>query len=99
MKIKVKDQAAKWYQEELRLETGDSVRFFVRYGGASKIQKGFSLGIVKEEKEEAGVSTEAEGIKFYVNEQDLWYFDGNDLIVDFDTERNEPVFDYEEGTG
>ncbi|AZB43067.1 hypothetical protein CEF21_12545 [Bacillus sp. FJAT-42376] len=95
MKIKVNEEAAKWYQDELRLQAGDSVRFFVRYGGSSTIQKGFSLGVTKEEKEDAGASAELRGIDFFVSERDLWYFDGNDLIVDFDTEHNEPVFDYE----
>ncbi|MTH51849.1 hypothetical protein GKZ89_00410 [Bacillus mangrovi] len=95
MKIKMNDDAAKWYKDELHLDAGDSVRFFVRYGGSSTIQKGFSLGVVQENKEEAGASAEACGIEFFVSEQDLWYFDGNDLLIKFDEDNNEPVFDYE----
>ncbi|WP_338782061.1 HesB/YadR/YfhF family protein [Metabacillus sp. FJAT-52054] len=95
MKIKVNKEAAKWYQDELRLQAGDSVRFFVRYGGSSTIQKGFSLGVAKEDIEDAGASIKAEGIEFFVSERDLWYFDGNDLLVEFDAERKEPIFDYE----
>ncbi|MBS2969118.1 HesB/YadR/YfhF family protein [Metabacillus sp. KIGAM252] len=96
MKIKVNEEAAKWYQDELHLQAGDSVRFFVRYGGSSTIQKGFSLGVAKEGKEDAGASIEAEGIDFFVSERDLWYFDGNDLLVEFDPDRQEPIFDYKQ---
>ncbi|MEC2176775.1 HesB/YadR/YfhF family protein, partial [Bacillus amyloliquefaciens] len=44
MNMKVNKDALDWYKEELELETGDQVRFFVRYGGCSNVQKGFSLG-------------------------------------------------------
>jgi uncharacterized protein YneR len=44
VEIIVDEKAASWYIDELQLEKGDSVQFFVRYGGCSNVQKGFSLG-------------------------------------------------------
>lgn len=36
MNMKVNKDALDWYKEELELETGDQVRFFVRYGGCKE---------------------------------------------------------------
>lgn len=41
MNMKVTKGALDWYKEELDLETGDHVRFFVRYGDAATFRKAF----------------------------------------------------------
>lgn len=41
MNMTINEDALNWYKEELDLESGDQVRFFVRYGGCSNVQKGF----------------------------------------------------------
>lgn len=94
MKITIEDKAVSWYINELQLQKGDKVHFFVRYGGCSNVQKGFSLGVVKQEPEEIGSSVESQGITFYVENRDLWYFDDHDLDVVLDEEADEPVFHY-----
>lgn len=48
MDIKVSEQVAKWYKEELALENEKNVRFFPRYGGVGGRIAGFSLGIKAE---------------------------------------------------
>ncbi|APH05098.1 HesB/YadR/YfhF family protein [Bacillus weihaiensis] len=97
MNLMINEHAAKWYIDELMLEKGDNVQFFVRYGGCSNVQKGFSLGVVKQNPEEVGSSVEANGITFFVEKRDLWYFDGHDLRVELDESEQEPVFHYENG--
>lgn len=94
MKIEISSEAAAWYKEELNLKSGDFVQFFVRYGGCSTVQKGFSLGIANAEPMDIGVKTEKDGITFYIEEKDLWYFDGNDLIIEYKQEYDEPVLTY-----
>ncbi|MCV9885482.1 HesB/YadR/YfhF family protein [Metabacillus halosaccharovorans] len=94
MKITIDNKAADWYINELQLEEGDTVQFFVRYGGCSNVQKGFSLGVVKQNPEEIGSSVESKGITFFVENRDLWYFDQHDLHVDLDEDAEEPVFQY-----
>ena len=94
MNKKVTKGALDWYKEELDLEKGDHVRFFVRYGGCSNVQKGFSLGILKDLPMNIGTSTEVEGITFFIEESDLWYFDNHDLSVTYSDQAEEPVFDY-----
>lgn len=90
MKITIMDEAAVWYEEEMELSTGGYLRFFVRYGGFSTVQEGFSLGVSKEEPDHIGVKTEKNGITYYIEEKDIWYFDGHDLIVDLHPVAKEP---------
>jgi uncharacterized protein YneR len=95
MNIIINNQAAAWYKRELDLKLGDFVRFYVRYGGCSTVQSGFSLGISTEEPNDAAVKTEKDGITFYIEEKDVWYFDGHDLSVSFHEQADEPVFNYD----
>lgn len=94
MKITIDEQSAAWYKEELELEKGDSLRFFPRYGGYSPIQSGFSLGINKEDQNQAAVTLVQDEITYFVTEDDVWYFDGHDLHVTFDDKKAEPTFNY-----
>lgn len=89
------DQAFEWYKKELDLKSGDQIKFHVRYGGCSTVQKGFSLGIVKENPDQPAAQIEKEGITFFVEDKEAWYFDGHDLHINFNEELNEPTFDYE----
>lgn len=95
MKITINDQAAAWYENEMDLSPGGYLRFFVRYGGFSTVQKGFSLGVSKDEPDHIGASSEKNGVTYYIEEKDLWYFDGHDLIVDFHPVGKEPEFKFE----
>jgi uncharacterized protein YneR len=95
MNIQINPEAAVWYKKEFNLKNGDFVRFFVRYGGCSTVQSGFSLGVSDEEPVDMSVKADQDGITFYIEEKDIWYFDENDLIVDFESDLQEPVFRYE----
>ncbi|MGG3470498.1 HesB/YadR/YfhF family protein [Neobacillus pocheonensis] len=94
MNIQISDFAAAWYKEELNLKNGDFVRFFVRYGGCSTVQSGFSLGVSTEEPVDIGAKTAMDDITFYIEEKDLWYFDDHDLFINYHSDYEEPVFEY-----
>lgn len=94
MNIHVTSDAAVWYKNELGLSSRDYVRFFARYGGSSTIQTGFSLGISTETPVDVGALTETEGITFYIEEEDLWYFDGHNLRIEWSQVANEPVLQF-----
>ena len=95
MNIKISREAAEWYKDELNLISGAHLRFFVRYGGHSNIQSGFSLGIAQEPPTQLGTSTKVTGVTFFVDENDLWFFDGHDLIINYNEKIGEPEFLYE----
>lgn len=84
MKIALDKEALNWFKREFDLNRGDTVRFFARYGGETTIHPGFSLGVSLDSPVKAAVSTELDGILFYVENEDVWYLDGQDLMVLFD---------------
>ncbi|MFO1444970.1 HesB/YadR/YfhF family protein [Bacillus sp. Bva_UNVM-123] len=94
MKIHISDEAAEWYMEEMDLHEGDFLRFFVRYGGHSTVQQGFSLGLSIEEPTHIGVETIKNGITYYIEEKDLWYFDGHDFHIAFNEKFHEPEYQF-----
>ncbi|AGE22112.1 MULTISPECIES: HesB/YadR/YfhF family protein [Geobacillus] len=93
MNIMITKKAFDWYKRELGLKPGDAIRFFARYGGCSTVQKGFSLGMAKDELvDKPAAQTTVDGVTFFVEDSDQWYFDGRDLTVDLDEKSGEPVF-------
>ena len=40
------------------------------------------------------MSVEKDGIEFYVEEQDVWFFDGYDLKVAYDEDKEEVKYEY-----
>jgi uncharacterized protein YneR len=94
MKLEVSKEAAQWYINEMNLQNGQKLRFFVRYGGCSTVQSGFSLGVEIAEPFDIGVQTNIEDILFFIEEKDLWYFDQHDLVISLNEKLNEPVFEY-----
>lgn len=94
MNINISEKAVAWYNEELDLSPGAYLRFFVRYGGHS-IQSGFSLGITIMEPTHLGASTKINGVTFYVEEEDLWFFEDYNLMIILNEKLNEPEFLYE----
>ncbi len=83
MQSDITQPAFQWFKKELRLKTGDTVRFFVRLGGHSTIQQSFSIGVTKEPALDIGMSVEINDILFFVKKEDMWYFIDNDLKVKY----------------
>lgn len=81
MTIHVTDEAVDWLIDELDLDEGDTVRFFAKYGGNSVFQQGFTIGMTIGEANKSVVETSKKNIKFQIDEQDIWFFDDQDLYV------------------
>ncbi|PFH89117.1 HesB/YadR/YfhF family protein [Bacillus sp. AFS088145] len=94
MKITISEDALKWFQDEMNVKEGDTIRFFARYGGNSTIHKGYSLGVTKEQPVDIGESISIDNVVYFINETDLWYFKDYNLNV-IVNENNELHFDYE----
>ncbi|WP_018132924.1 HesB/YadR/YfhF family protein [Effusibacillus pohliae] len=92
MKITVTKTAVDWFKREMDAKPGEAIRFFARLGGCSTVQSGFSLGMAKESPRTAGISTTEDGITFFMEEEDVWYLNGGNLIVDYDQETDELKF-------
>lgn len=94
MQIVISDEALLWFKQDMDAERGDSIRFFARYGGSSPLHEGFSLGVTKEQPDELHVQFEKEGILFYIEDRDHWFFDGHDLHVHVNPDLNELEYTY-----
>ncbi|WP_270181954.1 HesB/YadR/YfhF family protein [Alkalihalobacillus sp. CinArs1] len=94
MMITITQPALNWFKREMALEKGDSLRFFVRVGGCSTVQDGFSLGMTVEAPTEPALSTEEEGITFFVEEKDIWFFEELDFTVKYSRKKDEIVFQH-----
>ncbi|NRR21613.1 HesB/YadR/YfhF family protein [Brevibacillus sp. MS2.2] len=92
MNMTITKAAVAWFREEWGCKEGDSIRFFVRYGGVSTVQDSFSMGIAKELPNEIGISKVEDGITFYMEKDELWYMNGRGLIVDYRPETDEVEF-------
>jgi uncharacterized protein YneR len=95
MNLSVTKEAAQWYKDELHLQSGDTLRFFVQYGGCSTVQKGLSLGIRKDDPAHPAVQMQEEGINFFIEGDDEWFFDGHNLSVTLNDGDDFPQFNYE----
>lgn len=93
MKIHVTMQSAEWYREELDVDNS-YIRLFVRYGGVGGRIPGFSLGINFEEPVSPIASLTMDGLHFFIEETDAWYFDNFDVNISLDEELDEPRFTY-----
>lgn len=95
MKIVLSNDALSWFKHEMETTAGDAIRFFARYGGTSQLHEGFSLGVTKEQPDEAEVTVTHEEVLFYIESRDIWYFLEHDLLVDVDTSIEELTYSYE----
>lgn len=94
MEIVISEAAIEWFKSGMGLSKGDQLRFYAKIYGSSPVQKGYTLGFSKEEPINIVASTEIDGIIFFVEETDLWYFDGHDLHVDYHKKEDDLEFKY-----
>ncbi|MGE7624010.1 HesB/YadR/YfhF family protein [Viridibacillus sp. NPDC096237] len=94
MKIVVSAEALEWFEKEMDIEDGDQIRFYARYGGSSPFHEGFSLGMNREQSMNPAVEVEKNNTTFYIEEDDLWFFDNHDLHILVDATLNEIKYDY-----
>ncbi|MBK0347355.1 hypothetical protein JDW15_01730 [Aerococcaceae bacterium zg-ZJ1578] len=95
MNIIVNAQAAEWFKEEVGIREGAGIRFKSKIYANSPINEGFGLAMEADEPMKPIAKTTTDnGILFFVEENDEWFFNGHDLLVDFDEKRKEPVYFY-----
>ncbi|AMB99776.1 iron-sulfur cluster biosynthesis protein [Aerococcus urinaehominis] len=94
MKITVSDQAHKFAQEEMGLEKGDALRFTSKVYGKTAVHEGFSVAVSVEAPDEVIASTEKDGVLYYMDKHDEWFFNGYDFAVDYKPEEESFVYDF-----
>lgn len=96
--IKVTDEASEWFKRELALPaSGGGVRLFGKVYGKTSAHDGFSVGINRDDGiDNPVIATEKDGVTYYVDQNDAWFFDHLDLTIKYDAHTDEPVYDFTE---
>lgn len=95
MEIVISESAAKWFKDEVGLIKGDKVKFYAQIYGKSAVQENFSIGFsVDNDPVDMIVKTETEGLMFFIEGTDLWFFDEHDLHVDYNEKMDELEYSY-----
>lgn len=94
MNIILSKDALRWFYNEMEVKEGDYIRFYARYGGSSPFHEGFSLGMNREEPHDIGAEVIVEGIHFYIEKDDIWFFYEHDLHVKVNEQLDELHYEY-----
>ncbi|WP_123041701.1 HesB/YadR/YfhF family protein [Cohnella candidum] len=84
MELVVTPAALACFREEWAFEDGEQIRIFVRYVSGGETP--FALGITRDTPQEAGLIASAGPLTFYMESKDVWFLEGNPLLVDCEGE-------------
>lgn len=89
MQIYLTDEVAKWYKDEMLLQDGDTIRFSGKVYGVN----GFSMILNKVAPSKIGTSTTIDGVTYFIEATDAWFFEDSDVYISIDENTNEPKYD------
>lgn len=83
MKLNVTKDAVKWFVEEMGLQQGDFIRFYIKlYGNSATEHHNYSIGLLKDTSlEDSAIECMIDGITFYISQGDLWFIRDYDMNV------------------
>lgn len=92
----ISDEAAQWFKEEMGVESGDYIQFFVKiYGGIPTSHSNFFLGVSVGQSSDIAVKQVVEGVTFFFNERDAWFLDEVDMKVVKNDDKDEVDYLFE----
>lgn len=93
MNFEVSKEAAEWYKNEMDLEQGDYVQYYVQlYGGVPTVHPNYSLGVLIGKEGNIAIKDVVEGITFYFNDDNSWFLKEFDMKVVLEKEELEFIF-------
>lgn len=84
MFISIDEKAFTWFTKEFDFDKPFSIRLFPQYAGFGEKHKGYSLAFSAETPTSAGFIKEFNGITFYVEENDIWFFNDTETYLTVD---------------
>ncbi|WP_192987092.1 HesB/YadR/YfhF family protein [Carnobacterium mobile] len=94
MKIELTPAAIEWFENEVGVSPESGVRFLGKVYGKTNVHEGFSVGMAVGQPEDALVKEEINGVLYFIEKNDEWFFSGYDLQVDFNAEKDEPIYTF-----
>ncbi|MGH1646338.1 iron-sulfur cluster biosynthesis protein [Enterococcus gilvus] len=94
MKLTITPKAQEWFKKELELADGQGIKFYGKVYGKTQVHDGFSVGMSVDTPESPLIEENVNGMMFFVEEADEWFFKGYDLVVNFDEKLDEPEYEF-----
>lgn len=94
MELTITTAAQLWFKREIALGADQGIRFYGKVYGKTAVHEGFSVGLSVDIPENPLVLKEVAGQLFFIENSDEWFFDGFDLVVDYNAELDEPVYEF-----
>ncbi|MBO0472974.1 hypothetical protein IGL98_000809 [Enterococcus sp. DIV0840] len=96
MKLTITPHAQQWFKDEVGVTSDNGIRFYGKIYGKTDVHEGFSIAMSVEAPDQPLVKEEIDGITYFIEETDDWFFKGYDLFVDYDEETDEPKYKFAE---
>lgn len=96
MKLTITPHAQQWFKEEVGVTSDSGIRFYGKIYGKTDVHEGFSIAMSVEVPDQPIVKEVIDGITYFIEETDDWFFKGYDLLVDYDEEKDEPKYVFAE---
>jgi uncharacterized protein YneR len=96
MFISIDEKATSWFTKEFEISNPISIRLFPQYAGFGEQNKGYSLAFSAEHPANVGFTTEINGITFYVEGNDVWFFEDTETYLSFNDLLEEIQITYKE---
>jgi uncharacterized protein YneR len=96
MFISIDESAASWFGKEFEVNKPFSIRMFPQYAGFGQKNKGYSLAFSAETPTNPGYTTEINGITFFVEGNDVWFFEDTETALSINNLLDELHVTYKE---
>ena len=98
MFISIDEKATSWFTKEFEISKPISIRLFPQYAGFGEKNKGFSLAFSAEMPSNVGFAKEINGITFFVEGNDIWFFEDTETFLTVNDLIEEIQITYKEST-
>ncbi|HEY2421207.1 MAG TPA: hypothetical protein VGI04_07325 [Neobacillus sp.] len=96
MLILIDERATLWFTKEFEIKQPFNIRMFPQYAGFGQQHKGYSLAFSAETPTNAGYTKEINGITFFVEGNDVWFFEDTETALSVDDHIDELQVTYKE---
>lgn len=96
MMITIENKAYTWFESEFEVPKPFFVRLYPQYAGFGEKNKGYSLAFSLEKPALLATKQEIDGITFYVESNDSWFFDKTNVSIQFCEDKKEIYASYDE---
>nr|WP_263328455.1 hypothetical protein [Neobacillus sp. Marseille-Q6967] len=96
MFISIDEKAASWFTKEFEFTKPLAIRMYPQYSGFGEKHKGYMLAFSAETPTNAEFTQKINGITFYVEGNDIWFFEDTETYLSVNSPLDEIQITYKE---